>query len=144
MPDIRHSIQIRAAFDRVYPLVSTAQGFSQWWATDVLDVPATKIIDLHFFNRSTLYRLQPNQVLAPLEITWFCLTGEEWCGTRIHFKLKPKVDQCVLQFAHLDWKAETEYFVTCNTTWGELLYRLKAAAEGRPRGPLFLKNDTAY
>jgi hypothetical protein len=144
MPDIRHSIPIKKPFAEVFPFVSTAEGFTKWWAADVAEVPSTKIIDLYFFNRSTLYRLQPNQVLAPLEITWFCLTGEEWGGTRINFKLTPKVDQCVLQFAHLDWQAETEYFFTCNTTWGELLYRLKSAAEGRPRGPLFSKHAMAY
>ena len=31
------------------------------------------------------------------------------------------------------WLSETEYFMTCNTTWGELMYRLKAAAEGKSR-----------
>lgn len=140
MPDIRHSIQISKPFDTVYPFFSTAKGFAVWWAADVADVPSTQLVDLHFFNRSTLYRLQPNQILAPTEITWFCLTGQEWSGTRINFRLTPNKEHCLLRFSHLDWQAETEYFTTCNTTWGELLYRLKAAAEGKPRGPLFSKS----
>jgi hypothetical protein len=42
-----------------------------------------------------------------------------------------------LRFRHADWKERTEFFVTCNTAWGALMYRLKAAAEGRNPGPLF-------
>jgi hypothetical protein len=42
------------------------------------------------------------------------------------------------------WRSETDYFLNCNTTWGELMYRLKSAAEGKPRGPLFLASDLAY
>lgn len=45
--------------------------------------------------------------------------------------------QSLLRFSHAGWQAETEYFVSCNTTWGELMFRLKAAAEGKNPGPLF-------
>jgi hypothetical protein len=34
--------------------------------------------------------------------------------------------------------------VMCTTTWGELMYRLKAAAEGKKPEPLFSKNGMAY
>ncbi len=43
-----------------------------------------------------------------------------------------------------DWNAETDYFVNCYTTWGELMFRLKACAEGKAPGPLFLRNAMAY
>jgi len=48
------------------------------------------------------------------------------------------------QFGHAGWREETEYFRSCNTTWGELMYRLKAASEGKGRGPLFRAKDLAY
>ena len=37
MPDIQHSIQIAAKPAVIYPLVATAKGFGQWWATDVTE-----------------------------------------------------------------------------------------------------------
>ena len=40
----------------------------------------------------------------------------------------------LLRFTHGSWRAETDYFVACNTVWGGLLFRLKAVAEGRPAG----------
>src|SRR5258708_5039980 len=56
MPDIRHSIQISAPAAQVFPLISTAQGWAQWWAQDVSESSGT--IKLGFFNRSTVYRLK--------------------------------------------------------------------------------------
>jgi hypothetical protein len=53
-------------------------------------------------------------------------------------------EQTVLRFKHMYWAAETDYFVSCNTTWGELMFRLKAAAEGKGIDPLFKKNGLAY
>ncbi len=37
-----------------------------------------------------------------------------------------------------------DYFVSCNTTWGELMFRLNAAAEGKTPGPLFSAIGLAY
>jgi len=42
------------------------------------------------------------------------------------------------------WKGETDYFVACTTTWGELMYRLKAVAEGKRPGPLFRMAEMTY
>jgi hypothetical protein len=44
----------------------------------------------------------------------------------------------------MDWRAETDYFVACTTTWGELMFRLKATAEGKTPGPLFSATGMAY
>jgi hypothetical protein len=40
--------------------------------------------------------------------------------------------------------ANPEAIYSCNTTWGELMFRLKSVAEGKPRGPLFLASELAY
>jgi hypothetical protein len=96
------------------------------------------------FKRNTLYRLQPKRATAPREAEWGCTTGEEWAGTRIVFGLKEDRGKTTVRFAHADWRAETDYFVSCNTTWGELMYRLKAAAEGKTPGPLFSMAGMAY
>jgi hypothetical protein len=48
-----------------------------------------------------------------------------------------------LRFAHSDWSADTEYFLSCNTTWGEFMFRIKSSAEGKPQGPRFLADSLA-
>ncbi|HWY22387.1 MAG TPA: hypothetical protein VNX26_14265 [Candidatus Acidoferrum sp.] len=141
MADIRHAIQIAAPPASIFPLVSTAHGWSQWWAADVSE--AAGAIELGFFKRTTLYRLKPLLNESPTHSEWLVETGAEWSGTRLIFHLDAITSGTNLRFTHADWRSETEYFVNCTTTWGELMFRLKAAAEGKPRGPLFLADSLA-
>ncbi|MGC2195921.1 MAG: SRPBCC domain-containing protein [Terriglobales bacterium] len=142
MADIKHSIPIAAKPESIYPLIATAKGFSQWWAADVTKPTGT--VELGFFKRSTVYRLRLRINSAPTHAEWVCETGDEWNGTRIIFRLEAGSSVTSLRFTHGGWKAETDYFTACNTTWGELMYRLKAAAEGRTPGPLFRVGELAY
>jgi Activator of Hsp90 ATPase homolog 1-like protein len=144
MPDIKHAIQIDAPPNRVFPLVASADGFKQWWAADVSGNDAAGPIELGFFNRSTVYRLRSNESTKPQHASWLCESGKEWSGTRLLFDLTEQNGKTQLRFTHADWAAETEYFTSCNTTWGELMFRLKAAAEGKSPGPLFTASGFAY
>jgi len=142
MPDILHAIQIPLPAESIYPLVSTARGFTQWWAEDV--TLSGESVELAFFNRNTVYRLRPKLLLPHNRAEWLVETGKEWAGTRIHFHLEPAKSGTLLRFFHAGWLEHTDYFTSCNTTWGELMFRLKAAAEGQARGPLFLRDSLAY
>ena len=144
MPHIRHSIFIAAPPEHVHILVSTPRGFSQWWSADVTEDRSTHSVELGFFNRATVYRLGPARITPPQAAEWLCESGHEWQGTRLVFDTASKNGGTALQFAHRDWKAETDYFTSCNTTWGALMFRLKACAEGKAPGPLFTLNSMAY
>jgi len=41
----------------------------------------------------------------------------------------------ILRFTHGGWKSATDFFAMCNSTWGELMYRLKGYLEGNTPGP---------
>lgn len=142
MADIRHSVQISAAVEAIYPLVATGPGFTAWWAQDVTEQDGA--LDLGFFNRRTLYRLRIETQEPSRRVEWQCETGDEWGGTRLLFVLEPQSAGTQLRFTHAGWRSETDYFVSCNTTWGALMLRLKAAAEGKSPGPLFGKDGMAY
>jgi len=136
VPDIQHAIQIAATPERIFELASTPAGLGEWWATDITETPAGP--DLGFFNRSTIYKLRPVTMDSPAHAEWRCESGDEWSGTRLAFRIEPaKTGGCQLRFAHAEWRAATDYFTSCNTTWGTLMFRLKAAAEGKRPGPLF-------
>jgi hypothetical protein len=141
MAEIQHAIQIAAARETIYPLVATAKGLGKWWAADITESSDT--VDLGFFNRATVYKLRLEIDKSPAHADWACQSGDEWRGTHIIFRVEARGTGSLLRFTHAGWRAETEYFTLCNTTWGALLYRLKAAAEGKPSGPLFLANDMA-
>jgi hypothetical protein len=123
-------------------LVATAKGLGQWWAADITEPPGA--VELGFFNRTTIYRLKLVVDQPRSAAEWVCDTGEEWSGTRIIFRLEARGNATLLRFTHAGWRSETDYLVSCNTVWGELIFRLKSAAEGKPRGPLFLASDLAY
>ena len=142
MSNIQHAIQIASSPETVYPLIATAQGFGQWWAADITETGSA--VELGFFNRGTVYRLRRTVDEPPFQAEWMCETGEEWSGTEIRFKLERRPSGTLVRFTHGGWQSETDYFISCNTTWGELMFRLKSAAEGKPRGPLFLAADLAY
>jgi hypothetical protein len=142
MADIKHSLQTSAALDTVYPLVSSGAGLSLWWAEDVTEDGAA--VELGFFNRDTVYRLKLQNGKSPNRVEWLCETGKEWAGTLLVFVLEPHGSGTLVRFTHSGWLAETDYFVSCNTVWGELMFRLRAAAEGGSPGPLFLRDGLKY
>ena len=145
MPDIHHQIQIAAPAKTIFPLISSAEGFQRWWAEDARHAEGSSgMIDLGFFSRATAYRLRPQTFMAPKQTSWHCESGEEWAGTSISFVVGPGPEGSLLRFTHSGWHAETDYFTACNTTWGALLYRLRAAAEGHDPGPLFTKHGLSW
>ena len=144
MHDIKHALTIDAEAQRVYPLISTAEGFTQWWAADMTKDNPAGSVELGFFNRATSYRFRPVSMVAPRQAHWHCETGKEWSGTNLLFDLKPDGAKTALRFTHADWQAETDYSISCTTVWGELMFRLKAAAEGKTPGALFLTTGMSY
>jgi len=134
MPDIRELIPVDVPMARVHALVSSGEGLSKWWAEDAVVRPDGA--DLGFFNRGTVYSLKLARS-SPTETEWLCQSGQEWNGTKLRFQMSENKGQTMLRFTHADWAAETDYFLSCNTTWGALMFRLKAIAEGKATAPLF-------
>src|SRR5438105_2676993 len=130
MPDIKHMIDIKATPDAVYALIGTPAGLSKWWAEDVFDVSEGGC-SLGFFDRTTVYRLRAESRAPGKQIVWHCESGQEWSGTRLIFDLQNSGKSTVLRFTHADWRTSADYFTMCNTTWGELMFRLMSAAQGR-------------
>lgn len=142
MADIKHAIMIDATIDRLLSLVTSAAGFAEWWAADSAEL-TQGVVELGFFNRSTVYRFRL-ETQSRSELIWQCETGDEWNGTRLRVEFRDKGLTTDLLFSHESWRSETDYFTHCNTTWRELMYRLKAVAEGKSSGPLFLADGLAY
>jgi hypothetical protein len=144
MHQIKHAILIEAEPPNVYALVSSAEGFRKWWAADVTEDTSTNEVELGFFNRATSYRFHATLLAPPLQAQWLCETGKEWTDTKLLFDLKADNGRTLLHFTHADWQAETEYSISCTTVWGELMFRIKGAAEGKNPGALFSASGMAY
>lgn len=142
MADLVHAVQISAPAEKIYPLVATVAGLRAWWAEDVTERDG--VVELGFFRRQTIYTLRPVIQDPPHRAEWLNETGAEWAGTRLVLVLEPQAKGTLLRFKHAGWASETDYFVSCNTTWGALMLRLKAAAEDKSPGPLFLTDGMGY
>lgn len=143
MADITHLIRIAAPAATLQALVATPAGLARWWAEDV-ESSDPRHAQLGFFNRSTVYALRLERDDDTQTAVWTCESGHEWAGTRLEFVLAPTGRETTLRFTHAAWAAPTDYFHSCNTVWGELMFRLKGEAEGRALGPLFSRAAMSY
>ncbi len=140
MPHILHQIKISAPPERVFDAIATADGLRSWWTTDAIAEPIEgSIAEFGFNDRATVFRMRVDELVPGRRVTWSCLgDNDEWKGTRQEFHLSPEDGGGVdLRFAHLNWRSLAGAYSLCNTTWGELKYRLKAYAETDTPDPLF-------
>ncbi len=81
--------------------------------------------------RMKVEKLEPGKL-----VVWSC-QGEhpEWAGTTLTWNISNKGGITVLRFTHGGWKSVSDFFATCNSMWGELMYRLQGYLEGRNPGP---------
>ena len=140
MPNMLHQIKIHASPEAVFDLLVSSEGLQQWWTHDAVAEPVEgSVAEFGFNDRGTVFRMRVDELVAGRRVKWTCLGDpEEWEGTKVGFHIAPDDHGAVdLHFAHRDWASLGGEFARCNTTWGALMYRLKAAAEGDAPGPLF-------
>jgi uncharacterized protein YndB with AHSA1/START domain len=120
----------------VYRAVATQEGLRGWWTADSSAEPRVGSVARFGFGRAGAGFEMRIDVLEPgRHVEWSCLGhDDEWRGTRLVWTLEPAVGGSTrLRFVHGGWRAPDGWFGVCNSTWGELMYRLKAYAEtGRP------------
>jgi len=128
---------------KVFDAWTTEDGLRAWWTRDV-NVPhgAGTHYVFGFDGGKVKFHFEVVEEVPGVSVRWVGIQGPgmpaEWVGTEIDVRLStPREGQTRLQFAHRNWRSTEGAFCVCNTTWGELAYRLRDSCEGRPRGPLF-------
>src|SRR5262245_21849206 len=143
MPDSLHEITIDSPIQRVFDAWSTVQGLAAWWTADCRIADKQGEVNVFGLNgRSVLFHFHIDEHVTPYRIQWTGIGGpnmpDEWVGTTIDVQLFPEGEKRTrVRFSHRDWRSSEGSYRLCNTTWGELMYRLRDACEGRGSGPLF-------
>ena len=138
-----HEITIKAAAVLVFDLLTTRDGLARWWTDDVAAAPVPGHVNRFRFNGGSVEMpFRVDLCASPTALEWTCIESErvppDWIGTRILASLAAAEGGATrLRFSHEGWKPDASSFALCNTTWGELMHRLRDAAEGRRPGPLF-------
>ncbi len=137
MAEIKHQIPINATPAKVYAAIATQAGLRGWWTADsTADEKVGGNAQFGFGKRATVFRMKVEKLDPGKRVVWSC-HGEdpEWTGTTLTWDLSPQRDGTTLRFVHSGWKSFSDYCVMCNSTWGELMYRLKDYVEGKNPGP---------
>jgi uncharacterized protein YndB with AHSA1/START domain/quinol monooxygenase YgiN len=135
--EIKHQISIKAAPEKVYAAIATQAGLCGWWTADTkADEKAGGKADFGFDKRGTVFRMNIERLDPGKSVVWSCHGDDpQWNGTLLTWTLSPEGGGTTLRFTHSQWKSMSDYCVMCNSTWGELMYRLKDYVEGRNPGP---------
>jgi len=87
-----------------------------------------------FDKREMVFRMSVDK-LAPGERVVMACHGDhpEWNGTTLTWTIEPSGKETILRFVHGDWKSMTDFCASCNSMWGNLMFRLKRYVEsGKP------------
>ena len=137
MAELKHQIPIDAAPEKVYAALVTQDGLRGWWTADTkADEKVGGKAEFGFDKRGIVFRMNIEKLEPGKQVVWSCHGDHpEWNGTRLSWELTPQDGGTTLRFTQSGWEAITDFCASCNSTWGELMYRLKDYVEGRNPGP---------
>ena len=132
MSEILHLIKIRAAQDKVYQAVSTAEGIRDWWTRDaVLESKVGGNGEFGFYGHRMVIKVKVAELTPPRRVAWepVSSTGGGFDGTVISFDLKSEDGVTSVLFAHRGFKASDENIGSATMRWGFYLLSLKRYLE---------------
>jgi uncharacterized protein YndB with AHSA1/START domain len=137
MAEIKHQIPINAAPEKVYAALATSKGLRGWWTADSkADEKAGGKAEFGFDRRGMLFRMIVEKLDPGKQVVWTCHGDHpEWNGTTLTWNIAREDGVSMFRFTHSGWKSVSDFCATCNSTWGELMYRLKDYVEGKNPGP---------
>jgi uncharacterized protein YndB with AHSA1/START domain len=137
MGEIRHLIPIDAPPAQVYAAVATQSGLRGWWTADsVVDDEIGGKAEFGFEKRAMVFRMTIEALDPGRRVVWRCHgDNPEWEGTTLTWSIEPEGSGSRLRFTQNGWREMSDMVAVCNSTWGELMYRLKDYVEGRNPGP---------
>lgn len=137
MVDLYHEMIVNASPERVYDAITTQDGLRGWWTADSTAEPKVgTVAQFGFTKRKLVFRMRIDELVKPKRVVWSCLGDwEEWVGTRLTWEITPEEGGTKLRFIHAGWRSTDGVLASCNSTWGELMTRLKGHVEGKPPYP---------
>jgi uncharacterized protein YndB with AHSA1/START domain len=139
MADLMHQIPINASPEKVYAALATQAGLRSWWTADTeADEKAGGKAEFGFDKRQMVFRMKIEKLEPGQQVVWSCHGDQpEWNGTTLTWNIAREDGRTVLRFTQSGWNSMSDMYAMCNSTWGELMYRLKNYLEGRNPGPLW-------
>ena len=140
--DMTHQIWISAEPFQVYKALSTQEGFSSWWTTDVVGVFKKGETFTFGFDEHTYWmQFRVIEFQKDLKVVLECVDADissknDWKDTLLTFYLRKEGEVTVVELTHSGWKKDSPVFSLCNTTWGHLMFSLKNYVEKGTGNPM--------
>jgi len=138
MADLNHVVPINASPDGVYAAVATQAGMRSWWTADTqMDARVGGKAEFAFNNRGIIFRMTIKELEPGRCVVMSCHGDpDDWNGTTLRWDIFANDGGgSTLKFVHSGWREMTDFCASCNTMWGNLMFRLKDSLEGNSRGP---------
>ena len=135
MVDILHRVGITASPEAVYEALTTIEGLTGWWTSDVRgDGDAGGVVQFRFrFDDSpdpVGFDMSVLEAKPAARVLWEVVDGpEEWIGTQVTWDLRMEGDFTIIMFAHQGWREPVEFMHHCSTKWATFLVSLKSFVE---------------
>ncbi len=126
MACIRHVFHIDASKEKVFEAISTIEGLKKWWTPDTTGSEEIGGI-LHFqFGQYGFIKFKVAEINSPEFYRWECSDAHpEWLGTWATFTLSDNEGKTKVSFIHDGWKEASEFFGSCNFSWGRYFASLR-------------------
>jgi len=136
MKAIQHYLVIAARPADVFMALTTQNGLAAWWTEEVIAQPIEGSIAEFKFGDRYHNKMSIDRLVSGSLVEWTCLAGdEEWIDTRLTFRLESRDQGTILRFKHGNWRAETDFFASCNYHWGNYMTSLKNYCENGQGSP---------
>jgi uncharacterized protein YndB with AHSA1/START domain len=100
MPDILHTLKIKASPVQVYQAIAMTEGIRNWWTRDaVLGSNTGDTGEFCFYGRRFIAQVTIEQLKPPERIEWK-VTNAAWDGDTIVFESRPEGAGARLSFFH--------------------------------------------
>lgn len=141
MPSLKHQVSVDASPEKLYAAVATQKGMKRWWTADTrMQEKAGGKAEFGFDRRGMVFRMKIEKLVPGRKVIMTCYGNHpEWKGTKLTWTITHDGDPSTLHFVHSGWKSATDFCSSCNSMWGNLMFRLKDYVEGNGRGPEWTK-----
>jgi uncharacterized protein YndB with AHSA1/START domain len=141
MADLRHIVPIDATPDKVYAAIATQAGMRSWWTADTqMEERVRGKAGFGFDKRQMVFRMTIDTLDPGRCVIMRCHGDQpEWKGTTLTWEIIKGDIATTLNFVHSGWREVTDFCTSCNSMWGNLMFRLKDSVEGKGRGPQWME-----
>jgi uncharacterized protein YndB with AHSA1/START domain len=129
------NIPVNAPPDKVFSAIATQTGMRGRWTRNSTKTPEVGgKAEFGFHNRAAVFRMTSDAFKPNQSVRMTC-SGDhpERNGTTLDWTVVSTPEASTLTFAHRGWREMTDSCASCNSMWGNLMFRLRAFVEtGKP------------